>query len=226
LAKPNWLSLSQAVDALADELGICSGRDGIGANPRALSELVAALADGQLSAEGVPADRPLEYESIPDAWWTMTIPDGLLVVDRGRMPAEPQEVTIVNFGASAIRRIADGAVIIYRSVRIRSEAIRNIKAGDSPIRIENTPPPIERYHSGLSGRPTARGLIEREMRRRGRCGELLPSLAKEAAYLASWCKEKHPDAPSVTAKTIRNSLAGLYRQMPADVPLLLKSVTK
>ena len=77
--KPIWLSLSQAVDALADLIGIGSGRDGVGENPRARSELLAALADGRLSAEGVRTDRrpEPEYESIPDAWWAIVMPEGL-----------------------------------------------------------------------------------------------------------------------------------------------------
>jgi hypothetical protein len=200
--KPIWLSLSQAVDALADLMGIGSGTEGAGENPRARSELLAALADGRLSAEGVRADRRPEYESIPDAWWAIVIPDGLMVVHRGRMPAEPQEVTIVNFRASAVRRTADGEVITYRFVRIRSDAIRNMGAGDSPIIIERTTsPPIERHHSGLSGR----------------LGDTMPiplprslSLGEAAAYVAKCCQVSIEKARSALERALREYSVSLY----------------
>ena len=235
MPKPNWLSLSQAVHAIADEMGIGSGEDGAGANPRARFELVAALADCQLPAEGVRADRPLEYVRIPDAWWAIVIPDGLLVVDRGQMPAEPQEVTIVDFRASAIRRIADGEVIIYRSVRIPSEAISNMRARDPPIAIDSsTTPPIERYdppstpsldpifRTGLPGKPTTWHLLEAECRRRYANGERHPnestgreSPSEWATILIAWLQIAHPIVAPAAPKTLTNRLSVLLRELQA-----------
>ena len=202
--KPTWLSLSEAVDALADEMGIGFGSDGVGENPRARSELLAALADGRLSAEGIRAAcRPeVKYESIPDAWWAEVIPDGLMLVHRGRMPAEPQEVTIVNFRGSAVRRTTGGKVVIYRSIRIRSDTIRTMRAGDSPIRIEGAmSPPTGRHQSEhLSEWPDFAGAYE------GFTPIPLPqslSLGEAAAYVARRCQVLIHEAQSGLERALR-----------------------
>jgi hypothetical protein len=235
LPKPNWLLLSQAVDALADKMGTGSGKDGLGGNPKARSELLVALVDSQLTAEGVRADRPLEWERIPDAWWAMVIPDRLMVVDRGRMPAEPQEVTIVDFRASAIRRITDGEVIIYRSVRLRSEAITNMSASASIITESSAPPSIEQYGSpstgslgpifrtGLPGKPTTWHVMEAECRRRYADGERHPnkstgreSASEWAKALILWLQSAHPTVAPATPKTLTNRLSILLRELQLE----------
>jgi hypothetical protein len=139
---PKWLSPAEGVDSLADDMGVASGSDAIGGNPQARARLMAALADEQLGAEGTRDDWP-KFEDIPAGWWGSWILDGNVVNDRGKPPSEPREVTIVNFNASAIRRIVADRMVIYRSVRIRAEAVKKLSSRGSPMPSRN-----------LGGRPS------------------------------------------------------------------------
>ena len=42
--------------------------------------------------------------------------------------------------------------------------------------------------------------------------EVEASLAEEAEVLAAWLRNKHPNSPRLTAKTIKNKLRAAYRQ--------------
>jgi hypothetical protein len=138
----------------------------------------------------------------------MVVTDGLMVVDRGRMPTEPHEVTIVNFRASAIRRTADSEVITYRFIRIRSEAINNVGAGDASIIAESTRfPPNERHHFCLRGhRPFA-----------GAYGSVMPvplaqslSLGEAAVYVAERCHISIEDAQSALDRAFREYSLSMF----------------
>jgi hypothetical protein len=47
--------------------------------------------------------------------------------------------------------------------------------------------------------------------RRVAVGELRESLAKEAEYLSKWLSDMHPQAPSMSPKSIANNCRGEYR---------------
>ena len=70
---------------------------------------------------------------------------------------------------------------------------------------------VDPYSTGVPGRRTVIHLIEQELRRRLSDGKVLTTITSESEYLSSWAAEQHPEAPRVTAKTIRNRLAGVYR---------------
>ena len=69
------------------------------------------------------------------------------------------------------------------------------------------------YSTGCAGRPTSKPLLETEMRRRAASGELLPTLSAECEYLERWLSEAHSEASPTTAKTIKNSLRHVYREL-------------
>jgi hypothetical protein len=80
-----------------------------------------------------------------------------------------------------------------------------------------TSQPIEPFHSGAPGRPTAIHIVITEGRRRIEEGEEIPTLhglSKFAAELSAWFDQKRmeydPPGPSVAAKTIGNSLRSFW----------------
>lgn len=88
--------------------------------------------------------------------------------------------------------------------------------------VECSPPPMDAaqteaepiYRTGAGGRPSSLFLVEGEMRRRAAAGMLQPSMEKEAAVLADWLIAEHRGkAPRMSAKTIKNQLGALYRQL-------------
>ena len=73
----------------------------------------------------------------------------------------------------------------------------------------------EPFRTGFAGRPSSRHLLEAEMKRRAKVGDLKSSLREEARELAGWLRLMHPEFPPATANTIRNSLADLHRELRA-----------
>src|SRR5205823_4542542 len=69
----------------------------------------------------------------------------------------------------------------------------------------------ETLRTGFAGRPSSRHLLEAEMKRRAKVGDLKSSLRQEAKELADWLRLMHSEFPPAMANTIRNSLADLYR---------------
>lgn len=73
----------------------------------------------------------------------------------------------------------------------------------------------------FGGRPSAMRLIEVELRRRADSGQLAPTLAEEAATLASWGNDNLlANLPVPAAKSIGNALGSLYHELraPLKVP--------
>jgi hypothetical protein len=66
--------------------------------------------------------------------------------------------------------------------------------------------------TGAPGRPTSIHLVEAEFEARCARNEVKASLAEEAEALAVWLRDEHPNAPRLTAKTIKNNLRAAYRQ--------------
>jgi hypothetical protein len=65
--------------------------------------------------------------------------------------------------------------------------------------------------TGAPGRPSSMHLIKSEHRARWGRGEAMESVGKEAEYLAGWFDRTHPGLPSVTKKTIENSIREEHR---------------
>lgn len=65
---------------------------------------------------------------------------------------------------------------------------------------------LEPAKTGAPGRPSSMDLVITEFLARLRRGETAPSRAEEAAALARWLGDKHPNMPPCTTKTIRNRL--------------------
>jgi hypothetical protein len=83
---------------------------------------------------------------------------------------------------------------------------------------DTTGPAALTYSTGAPGRRTSTHLVEAEMRRRFATGKQAPSLQAEAEHLSQWLRAAHPEAASMTAKTIQNRLGALYRQLKAQIP--------
>ncbi|WP_436642715.1 hypothetical protein [Microbaculum sp. FT89] len=68
------------------------------------------------------------------------------------------------------------------------------------------------YRTGAPGKPSSMHLAEAEFTRRCERGEVAETVTRESEHLASWLKQVHPDAPPLTAKTIKNRIAAPYRE--------------
>lgn len=69
--------------------------------------------------------------------------------------------------------------------------------------------------SGAPGRPTSMHLVEIEFRRRMDLGLSSSTNTEEAETLSKWLLDSHPTKPRLTAKTIRNHLGPLRRELEA-----------
>ncbi len=67
------------------------------------------------------------------------------------------------------------------------------------------------FRTGAPGRPTPIHLIVVEHRSRLASGKAEISVTAEAENLADWLKSTHPDAPSLTPKTIQNRIRAEHR---------------
>jgi hypothetical protein len=72
--------------------------------------------------------------------------------------------------------------------------------------------------TGTPGRPSSMYLVEEEHRRRCQRGEAKTGIGAEARELADWFRVTHPDAPSLTAKTIANRIRHEHRKYVAGHP--------
>lgn len=102
-----------------------------------------------------------------------------------------------------------------RVKRLEQAAIAYAKpvAGAAEPEIKQQEKVVSIYHTGAAGHPTSRHLVFEEMRRRATKGEMLQSLNQESDALAAWLKARHPGAPPMQAKTIRNSLREEHRKL-------------
>jgi hypothetical protein len=66
--------------------------------------------------------------------------------------------------------------------------------------------------SGAPGRPTSMHLVVAELRSRLASGKAEVNVTAESEHLAEWLKATHPNAPKLTAKTIRNKIGTEYRK--------------
>ena len=74
------------------------------------------------------------------------------------------------------------------------------------------PETVVEFRSGAPGRPSSMHLVEAEFSARCTRNEVEATLAEEAMVLAAWLRNKHPNSPPLTAKTIKNKLREAYRK--------------
>jgi hypothetical protein len=74
------------------------------------------------------------------------------------------------------------------------------------------------HRTGAPGRPSRMHLVENEYRSRCQRGVALTGVNAEARVLAEWFRATHPDAPSLTAKTIANKIRHDHRKYVAERP--------
>jgi hypothetical protein len=98
----------------------------------------------------------------------------------------------------------------YVQVNYENEEIDRIWPMQSPAPAADE---REAFRTGFAGRPSGRWLVEAEMKRRAKSGELKLSLRAEAKALADWYALAYPTGPSIKAGAIRFSFAGLYRAL-------------
>jgi hypothetical protein len=72
------------------------------------------------------------------------------------------------------------------------------------------------YRTGAPGRPTSIQLVAIEHTARWDRCEALKSIVAESKALAKWLMEKHPGAPQLAPKTIRNNLGAEHRRRQSD----------
>jgi hypothetical protein len=66
------------------------------------------------------------------------------------------------------------------------------------------------YKTGVAGKPTSLHIVEPEAERRLAAGEYPETLAAFSRDLAAWLKDTHPEAPSMTEKTICNVFRDMW----------------
>jgi hypothetical protein len=177
---------------------------------------------------------------IPEAWWagaqiSHCLPSEWVGTRISRGYPEyrwmgPVGRTVINRYSSVLRRrINPDAMIEYRWIRVRAEELDRwirvrVEEFDAllPLRPNLAIGRAKKvhsddFHTGFAGRPSARCLIAVEMERRANSGELKPSARAEAKELAVWYAAKHPEGPSTSYGTIRNSLADLYKRLNSQV---------
>ena len=173
-----------------------------------VAELNRALAFGELVAEGRPSERHAmpashkPYESIPAA-----MIDGRRAVDLFGW------CCIQDNGNNFDDWVHDPGPFFYE-VRFRISDVQKVWPRSAP----GLPAVTPIYRTGAPGRDTSRHIVELEMRRRAGADLLKSSLAAEADELAAWLKEKHPGAAPMGAKSIRNVLGLVFRELNASRP--------
>jgi hypothetical protein len=95
------------------------------------------------------------------------------------------------------------AIIISNLDDLQRERVLKSLDGDVDIKPGAT---------GTPGRPSSMHIIETEFQRRAVEDSLASSLAAEANFLTAWFKQKYPDYPPITPKTIENRLRAQFRE--------------
>jgi hypothetical protein len=72
---------------------------------------------------------------------------------------------------------------------------------------------VDPYRSGMPGRPTISHLIKGEFERRRDANITERTLEGEAAALASWARDTHPNAKTPSVKTIQNQIRHEHRRI-------------
>jgi hypothetical protein len=122
----------------------------------------------------------------------------------------------------------DGRIDLVKSTVVAGDALAKLSAarGERPwFTSVRTPEAVsgeanesEIYRTGVAGRPTSWSLVEAEVRRHWDKlprNEMTPKLetAEWARIILRWLRRKHPKAPRLMEKTLKNKLAPLLRQL-------------
>jgi hypothetical protein len=85
--------------------------------------------------------------------------------------------------------------------------LKNMGVSIEPSSGSDTPnEPKKIYSTGAAGRPTSKHLVIPEAQRRLDAGKYPETLTAFSGELAAWLKKAHPEAASMTAKTIGNTI--------------------
>jgi hypothetical protein len=225
LYKRKYSPLHDAVELIADRL-VASDRQSY-ADPieEARKQLVEALFEGAIRAEGVlryhrqsSAYKPpsLEYDE-----WT-PIPQGLWSHERCYKCDDSccflDEFTVCwndDYLENFNKRNGEIACV-YDKIRIlRTELDREFRAPEATLREDaaRAEPKGAIYRTGAAGRPTSKYLAELEMQRRANQGILCSGVAAEARELCQWLKREHPQAAQPKPKSLENSLRDEYQKL-------------
>jgi hypothetical protein len=226
-----WIYLAESVDVVATRIGDVEPLNGFSHEFRAQGLLISALRHGLMIGMGQFGDNDTgfspEYQPIPDGWWAWIAIVG--TVREGRWNQPPFDITVIDWPTSTIRwtKGSEPPVTTYiRNIRLEWADLDRLLEEKFPIedaagvRRKEPLSSHEVFRTGFAGRPSGKHLIETEMQRRAESGELNRSCAAEADELAEWYKLTQPGAPSLKAKTIRNSLGELHRRLAGKIPKL------
>lgn len=157
------------------------------------------LKAGALTAYGLKNNAG-DLQEIPALWWA----DARVYFDRDRPFAGPD-----TFRSGATRWYG----MLFKREHVLSiwpdPLATNLKQPSEAV-AKPMEPDIAR--TGGAGRPTIMHIIKSELVARAERGELKLTLAAESEFLRDWAAEKHPNAPTPTAKAIQNSLREVYRR--------------
>ena len=232
LYRNKYIPLHEAVQLIADRLVAANQQcypDAVAAIEDARMQLLEALFEGAVHAEGVTADptEPPAYEppSIEYDNW-LPIGRGVWLHERCEKGEDVYRLDAISVYwnddyIDYFNSDGDWAEYIDRKIRLLCDDIdREFPALESNI--QANPPvsgsPAVIYKTGVAGRPTSRDLAKQEMQRRADNGELCSSLAAEVRVLREWVQQYHPAAPQLTQSALQNALRDDYRRLKRSTP--------
>jgi len=154
---------------------------------------------------------------------------GEVVVWGRRDPGADHELIEPRYWPFLRLEVADNAAVgdqlSYRDLKcamrceLSSSDLEELKKPLTPAsdNVQATPEPIAppaapaTMRTGTPGRPSAVHLAVDEFRRRRERGELMGSLEAEGQYLSDYVRRTFREAPSLTAKTVKNKIRSEYR---------------
>jgi hypothetical protein len=158
------------------------------------------LTPSALASNGVTYEVPAHLwasenaEDLFDSGGHLEVRNGQLAVPRGLIQTDTATVLVNgNDLQQLISAISDG----------------DIPSGAPAVTTEQ----VDRYRTGLPGRPTISHLIEAELRRRIAAGECEATLSAEAQALRQWAISTHPNAPPPSTGAIENRIRTPYNAL-------------
>jgi hypothetical protein len=226
-----YLGLREAVGVIAELLAKTSASpapDAFGAAEDARQELIQALYDGAVRAEGVGWElvEPDPYELEP------VIPADRRPIARIYWANEKSHETKFDESGSAAT-VLDSVTVLWdhdgitwdnelgvpcaiERIHIVSDDIEKMfssEAASLQVDVNIGKPSSDFGGTGVAGRPTSRYLALQEMNRRAFDGKLCETLAEEVRELRDYLQTFHPSAPQPKQKSLENSIRGEYRKL-------------
>jgi hypothetical protein len=177
--------------------------------PVALAPLAHALATGQVRAwaydPGVRVLTAIRSEDLFTENWSAweSLVHGRIISDNG-----------------PLARLLGGQRLLVSLHDLKDWLLRERRWEYTPkTAADRHPAPTEPPAStGAPGRPSSMHLVLQEFERRRKSGVTEVSRQKEAYALEAWLKGNHPNAPTLTAKTIRNKLPSNFQPFHKEMP--------